>query len=82
MTLISLEKFIPKLKTLPVKGIHQYVESDDEEVQTFRGSIIPSNDTEIDATTKLENQFTKAREEYMINNKTKKIYHCVKLIRH
>ena len=54
---------------LPVKGIHQDVESDDEEVKIFKGSIIPSDDIEIDAMTKLKNQITKAQEEYMINNK-------------
>ena len=56
-------------KTLPIKGIHQDVESDDEEVQIFKGSIIPSDDIEIDAMTKLKNQITKAQEEYMTNNK-------------
>ena len=54
---------------LPVKGIHQDVESDDEEVQIFKGSIIPSDDIEINAMTKLKNQITKAQEEYMTNNK-------------
>ena len=60
---------ISKLKkTLPVKGAHQDVESDDEEVQIFKGSIIPSDDIELDAMTKLKNQITKAQEEHMINN--------------
>ena len=36
---------IPKLKkTLPVKGVHQDVESDDDEVKILKGSIIPSDD--------------------------------------
>ena len=64
------KKILPKLKNiLPVKGIHQDVESDDEEVKIFKGSIIPSDDIEIEAMTKLNNQITKAQEEYMINNK-------------
>ena len=35
----------------------------------FKGSIIPSDDLEIDAMTKLKNQITKAQKEYMNNNK-------------
>ena len=56
-------------KILPVKGAHQDVESDDEEVKIFKGSIIPSDDIEIDAMTKLKNQITKAQDEYIIINR-------------
>ena len=39
------KKITPKLKNiLPVKGVHQDVESDDEEVNIFKGSIIPYDD--------------------------------------
>ena len=39
------KKIIPKLKkTLPVKGVHQDVESDDDEVKILKGSIIPYDD--------------------------------------
>ena len=61
---------IPTLqKTLPVKGIHQGIESDDEEVKIFKCSLIPSDDIELDAMPKLKNQITKSQEEYMINDK-------------
>ena len=61
---------IPKLKnTLPVEGIHQDGDSDDGEVNIFWGSIIPSDDIELDAMPNLKNQITRAQEEYMINNK-------------
>ena len=64
------KKIIPKLQIiLPVKGIHQDVESDDEELKSFKGSIIPFDDIEIDAMTKLKNQITKAQEDYITNNK-------------
>ena len=43
---------------MPVKCIHQDVESDDEEAQTFKGSIIPSDDIEIDDMQKLKNQMS------------------------
>ena len=47
------KKIIHKLKKiLPVKGAHQDVESDDEEVKNFKGSIIPSDDLESIAMTK------------------------------
>ena len=69
-TIPAPKKIVPKLKNiLPVKGIHQDVESDDEEVKFFKGSIIPYDDIQIDATTKIKNQITKASDEYMINNK-------------
>ena len=59
----SAKTNIPNLKnTWPVKGIHQDVESDDEEVEMFEGSIIPSDDIEIDAMPKLRNSFTNAQE--------------------
>ena len=39
------KKITPKLKNiLPVKGVHQDVESDDEEVNIFKGSVIPYDD--------------------------------------
>ena len=55
-------------KLLPDKGIHQDVESDDAEVKIFKGSIIPSDDLEIDAMTKLKNQLTKAQDDYILND--------------
>ena len=64
------KNIIPKLKKiLPIKGVKQDVESDDEEVECFKGSIIPSDDIEINAVRKLKNQITKAQEEYKSNNK-------------
>lgn len=51
----------------------EYIRSDEElynsEGEIFKGSIIPSDDIEIDPMTKLKNQITKAQDEYMIKNK-------------
>ena len=47
------KKITPKLKKiLPVKGVKQDVESDDEEAECFKGSIMAPGDTEINAMTK------------------------------
>ena len=50
----------------------EYIKPDnilyDEEGAIFKGSIIPSDDIEIDAMTKLKNQITKAQDEYMIKH--------------
>ena len=43
--------------------------------------MIPSDDIEMDAMTKLKNQITKIQDEYMIKNKKSLIYQCIKLIR-
>ena len=57
------KKIIPKSKKiLPVKGIQQYVESDDEEVQVVKGSIISSDAIEIEGMTKLKNRIVKEQE--------------------
>ena len=48
---------------LPIKGVKQDVESDEDEVEILKGSMIPYDDIEIDAMTKLKKQFTKAQEE-------------------
>ena len=63
----KIMKNLMKLKQ--VKNINQNVESDDEEIKIFKGSIIPSDDIEIDPMTQLKNKITKAQEEYMIKNK-------------
>ena len=63
----KIMKNLMKLK--PVKNINQNVESDDEEIKIFKGSIIPSDDIEIDPMTQLKNKILKAQEEYMIKNK-------------
>ena len=64
------KKIIPNLKTiLPVSGVKQDEESDDEEVLIFKGSSIPCADIEIDDAPKLKDQLTKAQEEYKSNNK-------------
>ena len=63
----KIMKNLTKLKQ--VKNINQNVESDDEEIKIFKGSIIPSDDIEIDPMTLLKNKITKAQEEYMIKNK-------------
>ena len=57
------KKVIPNLrKTFPVKRIKQDVDSDDEEVKISKSSIIPSDDIELDAMTKLKNQILKEQE--------------------
>ena len=64
------KKIMRKLmKLLPVKGVQPDEELYDEEGETFKGSIIPSDDIEIADMQKLKNQITKAQDEYMINNK-------------
>ena len=66
----ATKKIIPKLKkVLPVKGVKQDVESDDDEAELLKGSTMASGDTEISAMTKFKNQMTKAQEEYKSNNK-------------
>ena len=67
----SPKKIMKNLKKIkPVKNIHPELETDDdEEIKIFKGSIIPSDDIEIDAMTQLKNKITKAQEEYMIKNK-------------
>ena len=57
------------MKLLPVKGIKQDVESDDEEAKIFKGSTIPSDDIEIDAMTKLKNKITKEQNDYMTKHR-------------
>ena len=47
----------------------QDVESDDEEVEMFKGSSIPSDELENNIMTKLSNPIIKSQEEYMTNNK-------------
>ena len=64
------QKIIPNCKTiLPVNGVNQDEESDDEEVLSFKGSSIPCDDIEIVAMTNSKDQLTKAQEEYKSNNK-------------
>ena len=65
------KKIIQKLKKiLPVKGVTQDVESDDEDTKEFlRDCIKPSDNTDINPMTKLKNQITKAQEDYKANNK-------------
>ena len=50
----------------------EYIQPDNllhEENGIFKGSMIPSDDIEMDAMTKLKNQITKIQDEYMIKNK-------------
>ena len=51
----------------------EYIQPDEEltdsEGEIFKGSIIPSDDIEINDMTKLTKQISKAQEEYMSNNK-------------
>ena len=57
------KKMIPKLKKiLPVKGVKQDVQSDDDETEILKGSILASGDTELNAMTKLKDRITKAQE--------------------
>ena len=55
------------------KKTREYIQPDKElyesEGEIFKGSIIPSDDIEIDPMTQLKNKITKAQEEYMIKNK-------------
>ena len=48
----------------------EYIQPDnalyDEEHGIFKGSMIPSDDIEMDAMIKLKNQITKIQDEYMI----------------
>ena len=64
------KKIIPTLNTmLPVKGVEQDVESDDDDMQELLNYCIkPSDNTDINPMTKLKNQVTKAQEEYQANN--------------
>ena len=57
-------KILPTLKKiLPVKGVKQDVESDDDDTTDFlKYCIEQSEHTEINAMTKLKNQITKAQE--------------------
>ena len=64
------KKIVPKLKKiLPVKGVEQDEELDDSEDGIFDGSIIQSEQTEINPMAKLKNQILKAQEEYITNNR-------------
>ena len=65
------KKISPNLKKiLPVKGVTQDVESDDDDMQDFLNDCIkPSDNTEINPMTKLTHQITKAQEDYKANNK-------------
>ena len=67
----SPKKIMKNLKKIKqVQNIHPELETDDdEEIKIFKGSIIPSDDIEIDPMTQLKNKITKAQEEYMIKNK-------------
>ena len=65
------KKIIPKLKKiLPVKGVVQDVESDDEDTKEFLNDRIRQmEDTETNPMIRLKNQITKAQDEYKPNNK-------------
>ena len=65
------KKIIPKLKKiLPVKGVAQDVESDDEDTKEFLNDRIRQmEDTETNPMIRLKNQITKAQDEYKPNNK-------------
>ena len=63
------KKIIPKLKKiLPVKGVKQDVESDDDEPEIVKNCILPEH-TDINPMNILKNKILKAQEEYMANNK-------------
>ena len=49
---------------LAVEGAEQDEESDDEGIEILKGSIIPSDDIETKAMTKLNNQIVKSQADY------------------
>ena len=55
--------------TLPVRGVKQDVESDDDMAECLKYCIEPSEHTEINVMTQLKHQITEAQEEYKSNNK-------------
>ena len=64
------KKIIPNQRTLPVKGVEQYVDSVDDDLQEcLKDCSKPSDNMEINPMTKLNNQIRKAQEDYKSNNK-------------
>ena len=63
-------KFFKNKNILPVKGVEQDEDSNDEDTKEFLNDCIQQSEhTAINPMTKLKNQIIKAQEEYITNNK-------------